>query len=293
MFAYEATPRAGILPAHRNPYSAPQFRSTVDMHIVKGDLVGVGMEHIKDAAKSTSTGNVWEYANAWLAPDSVQKSEGVFFDMNSKGREGYLRSYNSVVLSMFAAKDSKMQFVVDSVQQVGERSLTFHTSITVLKKNMSFVEKIRCLLDFNTQYQITSMSASPLHPAITSPAVDAKLSHDTVAAHSAFITPVESAEKLLLCKTASDELEEVVVQAPRYDRPCLHNIKKKKKKNGTVCGRRRVSRCCGAGPVCRSGRSPLPKLASAKNSSPKKGAPRVLPAACFTFTQGRSAPRIS
>eukprot|EP01064_Diplonema_japonicum_P000132 TRINITY_DN10081_c0_g1_i1.p1 TRINITY_DN10081_c0_g1~~TRINITY_DN10081_c0_g1_i1.p1 ORF type:complete len:266 (+),score=61.71 TRINITY_DN10081_c0_g1_i1:57-800(+) len=183
----DMTPKAARLQSQHDPYATAQFRTDIAELMAKKDLVEIGKRQLKDSAKSQNTGKVWEYANAWLAPDYSQKAEGLATDLNLQGREEYVRSHNSIVRRKFSNPDAKARLVVDGIKKVGEMTLEADFTVTTMNAKDASVKKLRVVCVFNSQYQASHATCSNLTPFVASPLLQ-------------------------------------VAQAPSYDRPCLHNL---------------------------------------------------------------------
>eukprot|EP01064_Diplonema_japonicum_P000138 TRINITY_DN10081_c0_g1_i8.p1 TRINITY_DN10081_c0_g1~~TRINITY_DN10081_c0_g1_i8.p1 ORF type:complete len:271 (+),score=35.06 TRINITY_DN10081_c0_g1_i8:42-815(+) len=195
MMVLDMTPKVARLQSQHDPYATAQFRTDIDQLIAKGDLVEIGLRELKDSADGRTTGKVWEYANAWLAPDFISTSDQpTCFTTEKKGRLAYVRTHNSVINIKFAnSPDKRSQMVVESIRRVGEKTLEARLSlvITILSRVIK-VKRIHAVAVYNNQYQVSSLTCNMLTPLVVSP--------------------------LQICY-----LEDGSVQPPTLDRPCAHN----------------------------------------------------------------------
>eukprot|EP01064_Diplonema_japonicum_P010531 TRINITY_DN1777_c0_g4_i1.p1 TRINITY_DN1777_c0_g4~~TRINITY_DN1777_c0_g4_i1.p1 ORF type:complete len:290 (+),score=51.74 TRINITY_DN1777_c0_g4_i1:61-930(+) len=218
MTTYESIPRMASHMLQHDPYVVrSEFRQGIEALIEKGDLTGVGRLHFQECIRSMHTGRVREFVEAWMTEDVAYTSEGLPFGMNVDGREEYLRNYNEVITGHYGSPDAHMVFRLDGLARLSEKDLRLDMTVTT-KGKRDMVERIRMDFTYNDMFQLCrAMVTTPDH---VSP---------TLSICGAAIKPVCSKPIKKLKPTRKPVPSRVIepstiVQAPSFDRPCLHNL---------------------------------------------------------------------
>eukprot|EP01064_Diplonema_japonicum_P038767 TRINITY_DN9507_c0_g1_i2.p1 TRINITY_DN9507_c0_g1~~TRINITY_DN9507_c0_g1_i2.p1 ORF type:complete len:298 (+),score=77.14 TRINITY_DN9507_c0_g1_i2:54-947(+) len=207
-----------------------EFRDGIGHLIATDDLVQANKQQFKECIYSMHTGKLREYAEAWAVKDLVHRTEGMPYVANSDGIEGFLISYNEVITGYYGSPEAQMVFKLEAVVRVSHRKIRIVLMITTTGKR-DMVERVRLDMEYNDDFMLTRCTMSPED--------DTPLGLGSSPQGSALIRPVNNkplkttnSAKRIHFKPGHAQMrsaitpvgtEDSVVQAPTFERPCLHN----------------------------------------------------------------------
>eukprot|EP01064_Diplonema_japonicum_P010948 TRINITY_DN181_c0_g1_i11.p3 TRINITY_DN181_c0_g1~~TRINITY_DN181_c0_g1_i11.p3 ORF type:complete len:263 (+),score=38.61 TRINITY_DN181_c0_g1_i11:1587-2375(+) len=171
-----------------------EFRQGIEQHIAKGDLIAIGKQQFKEVIASMHTGKVRECVEAWMAPDVTYRSEGLPYNLNCSGREGFMETYNRIITEYYGCPDAQMVFRLNNIERTGVSSLDIDITITTSGKR-NLVERMRSTVTFDKHIMISE----------------------------SFVTPILGESSQMMCINPAVVVK-AVVRAPSFVRPCLHNF---------------------------------------------------------------------